>query len=436
MNNVTSVPPHLRRYMDLSRQQAERVRVEGKCATCGERPHLPDAFQCTQCLGPAAAAFQSESPAPRPQPMPTDYGSRFPPWGPEPGTVIDRGKRKPEPVEPLALKTSTLAELAERPESQTEWLVDDLLPLSGLSLWFAPPKAGKSTLARCLATVCAGGGGDWIGHKAKGGPVLYLSLEERLATIRSHFDALDADGSRIHLLDQRPPDPKLRADMLALAMQRIKPALVIVDPLVRWVPVKDLNDYALTTAALDEYLRLARGHVAHLVFIHHSRKSAGEHGQEALGSTALTGSVDTWLSIRRNGSNRRTISGEGRDGVALPEVVLTMDPQTQWITAGGAVAEAVADDLDFEIMSFVRECEEHATAHDIREHVGKRKQAVVAALRRLTNSGRLNVSTLPGSGRKLVYSIPSLFPVPAPGQGTGNSETNGHQKITDDDIPF
>ena len=38
------------------------------------------------------------------------------------------------------------------------WLVDDMLTVGGLSIVVAKPKAGKSTLARCLALAVARGG--------------------------------------------------------------------------------------------------------------------------------------------------------------------------------------------------------------------------------------------------------------------------------------
>ena len=62
------------------------------------------------------------------------------------------------------LPVVSLGELYAKPDPEVEWLVQGLLPADGLSLLVAPPKVGKSTLARCLAVAVADGRGWWLGR--------------------------------------------------------------------------------------------------------------------------------------------------------------------------------------------------------------------------------------------------------------------------------
>jgi len=58
-------------------------------------------------------------------------------------------------IEPLRFKS--VYELYATPEESVPFVVEDLLPSSGLSVLAGKPKAGKSTLARQLAVAVAQG---------------------------------------------------------------------------------------------------------------------------------------------------------------------------------------------------------------------------------------------------------------------------------------
>ena len=135
-----------------------------------------------------------------------------------------------------------------------DWLVDRLLPAGGTSLLLGTPKSGKSTMARILAAKTAAGF-QWYGRKVKAGPVLYVALDERRATVREHVRTLAASTpgpaeaamrERLHVaFGPRPNDP---AAALAAMLSGIDPApvLVVVDTLMKAFPFEDANDYGLT----------------------------------------------------------------------------------------------------------------------------------------------------------------------------------------------
>ena len=92
---------------------------------------------------------------------------------------------------PMIAKTVGLGELLTEPDEPVRWLVEDVMPAGGSSLLVAPPKAGKTTAARCLAVAVARGL-SWLGRECDRGPVLYLALEERRDEVKRHFAKLGA----------------------------------------------------------------------------------------------------------------------------------------------------------------------------------------------------------------------------------------------------
>jgi AAA domain len=138
------------------------------------------------------------------------------------------------------LRLTTLGELLEEPDEAVSWLLYGMLPAGGLSLLAAKPKVGKSTLARCLALAVARGE-EFLGRSTIAGSVIYLALEEKRDEVRKHFADLGAMGDEpIHIHCSAAPQDALPA--LCEAVKQFKPVLVIVDPVLRMVRVRDAND--------------------------------------------------------------------------------------------------------------------------------------------------------------------------------------------------
>ena len=192
----------------------------------------------------------------------------------------------------------TLAELNMRPQNDRPWLVNELLPYDGMSLLAGTPKAGKSTLSRCLATAVAGEKSTWLGKAVNEGTVLHLPLEERMETVLNHYNVLNAPADRIVLIEDPWPKPKDPVAKLQSLISELHPVLVIIDPLIRCVEIRNTNDYAEVSEALDPYISLVRRFKTHIMFIHHANKHGGEFGNEVMGTQAITGGVDTIISLK------------------------------------------------------------------------------------------------------------------------------------------
>jgi hypothetical protein len=171
---------------------------------------------------------------------------------------------------PVGLSFTKLSDLLAEPDEQTDWLVENRLPAGGLSLLGGKPKAGKSTLARDLALRIARGDA-WLGFPTHQGSVFYLALEEKRTEVKKHFatmGATPADPISVFVA----PSPADGLQQLRLATDRERPAFIIIDPLFRFVRVKDANDYATMSASLEPLLILARETGAHVMVVHHMGK--------------------------------------------------------------------------------------------------------------------------------------------------------------------
>ena len=291
---------------------------------------------------------------------------------------------------------------------EIDWLVDDLLPMGGLSMLVAKPKVGKSTLARCLAAAISGSRDTWMGRKIITGRVLHLALEEGPRTIRGHYveiaEASGLDMERIHIFNDPPhllkPDP---IEALDRYIDLFMPDLIIIDPLFRFLRMPEGNEYGQVSEKMQPLIDLAHLSTPHILAIHHAGKTRGrERGDEILGSTALGGSVDVSLSLQMDG-NQRSLSAYGRDIEDFPATILHMD-SNRWIEPMGTKAEARAkirsEVLRESIITYLDGCSGRwQTIGQIQKGVGKKRQDVIQQLLYLTRLGDIEQrgDGLPGS---------------------------------------
>ena len=151
----------------------------------------------------------------------------------------------------------------------------------GLSFLFAAPKVGKSSTARTLTRAVALGE-RWLDRDVQQGGVVYLALEEMPVDVQEHFTqmALPAKAP-VAIVFEREPEATFRK--LEQLIDTFQPSLVIVDTLIQLVPIGDINDYARTVRALQPLLALTRRSNAHVLCLHHARKSGGSHGRRDWG---------------------------------------------------------------------------------------------------------------------------------------------------------
>ncbi len=296
----------------------------------------------------------------------------------------------------------TLGELLAEPNEAHKWVLEGRLPAGGLGLLAGKPKAGKSTLARCLAHAVARGE-PCLGFTTIRGPVIYLALEEKRAEIREHFRALGGtDDEQIFVLCAAAPLDAL--ERLRREAETRHPVLIIIDPLFRFVRVHDGNDYATMTAALEPLLVLARETSACVLLVHHLGKGQRNDGDNVLGSTAIFGAVDSALLMKR-GLKYRTLLSIQRYGEDLEEITLALDPITRTVTAGGTLAAAEQADAERRILKFLAGTSTPVTEAEIADGVVCRTQPLRAALRALVAAGKVGRSGRGGKADPFQYAL-------------------------------
>jgi hypothetical protein len=297
----------------------------------------------------------------------------------------------------------TIGDLLSESEEPPKWLVDGMLPEAGTSLLVAKPKVGKSTLAQNLLLSVALGE-PFLGREVMCGPVLYLAHEEKRAELRRRFRAMGAqDGDRIEFFISRAPEGAI--EWLRMKTEERKPVLIVVDTFQRFARLKDLNDYAAVTNALDPLTHLARESGAHLMLVHHEKKAGGNDGDGVLGSTGLFGGVDTLLVMRRR-DGTRSLSSMQRYGQDLEATVLQLDAETYRLTAHGTAEEADRKRLEDAIVDYLGGADEGVEQRDIFETVEGRRKGKIAALKGLTEDGRVLQDGAGKKGDPFRYALP------------------------------
>jgi len=305
-----------------------------------------------------------------------------------------------------AFVLTKLSDLMAEPEEAISYIVEGLLPSAGISLFAGKPKAGKTTLARDLA-LCIAQGKDFLNRTVVKGSVIYLALEEKRSEVKRHFQDMGVIGDEeIHIHAASAPQNAI-AGLNELA--RIwTPRLIIIDPLFRFISVRDGNDYASVTKALEPLVNLARDTGAHVMCVHHLGKGEKNGADAILGSTAIYAAVDTAILLKRS-EKYRTIHSVQRYGTDLEESVIEFDAETRTSKISGTKTEAEIDRIGKEICNYISAQKEPVFEKDIKENIEGTNAYRVKALRNLVDTGKVIREGKGGKGDPYNYSC-SLVP--------------------------
>lgn len=290
---------------------------------------------------------------------------------------------------------TTLNDLYKEPEETSAYVWDKTFPVGGFSIISAKPKVGKSTVLRNLA-VAISRGDRFLGRDTLKGKVLYLCLEEKRNEVRRQFQLMGAEGDSILIHSgSRPQTTDDAITALKDAVAEFQPVIVFIDPLSRVIRSADFNDYRIAYA-LEPFIDLARNTNIHLSALHHDSKGDREGGDAILGSTALFGSVDCHLSMKKR-KNRRTISSIQRYGEDLPETVIELDKDTGLICDKGDLAAAILAEVKSEILANIADGE-WLKATEIKERLPNRNGGQISkAIASLFADGSLDRA---GTGKR------------------------------------
>ena len=336
--------------------------------------------------------------------------------------LLDRVKQDSFPVpggtrnETSGLRLTALPALLAEPPEEVAWQWDGLLITGGTSVIVGKPKSGKSTIARQLAIQTAMGR-SVLGRDCQRGPVIYIGIEEqrsRLAAIYRQMPDPHPDDLYLHI----GPPPQNPLDALQLAITELKPVLVIIDPVLKFISVKDSNDYAVMSAALAPIEAIARQSGTHIAMTHHMGKTDRDDGDQILGSTAILAAVDTALVIRRS-DTKRQLSSIQRFGDDLEPQIIELD-EHGLLQTGGSVENYEVRKAAESIVAWLEDNTD-AKEPEIRAAVEGKTKTLSSGLRWAVEQKQVTRTGAGKSGSPYRYSISQcLVPRSPVGEGTGN----------------
>ena len=234
-------------------------------------------------------------------------------------------------------------------EKPQRWLVEELWGASSVGVIGGAPKCAKTWLGLDMALSVATGTAC-LGKYAvpERGPVLIYLAEDALLVVRervagmARLRGLDLAGVEVHVITA----PVLRLDRdrdrarLWEATKRLRPRLLVLDPLVRLHGIDENN--AGEVAELLAYFRsLQRQLDLSVLLVHHTRKNATggvAAGQGLRGSSDIHAFGDSNLYLRRT-REHLVLSSEHRAAPASSPVYLELVATDAETTHLEAIAE-------------------------------------------------------------------------------------------------
>jgi RecA-family ATPase len=283
------------------------------------------------------------------------------------------------------------------------WLVEGLLPAVGTSIIGAPPKTGKSILARQLCAAVHNGD-PFLGRESMQGRALYFSTQESASNIASHFKAMDY-GTMPAVIALRRVERQNAIESLDKTLEE-NPGfkLVVIDMIVDFLPVTDTNDYEETRKVFAGIATLADKYQLHVAVTHHSKKVKQENSvHDLLGSTAMPASVDQVIMLSVDRAKNRYLTSSQRYGDDIEETSLNWNADRRLMSLGRTADELVLEQrtaakerIEQSVMQFVLN-HPSCTRLDVLSGVAGDQNIKVDALELFEQSGMIDRS---GSGKK------------------------------------
>ena len=233
-----------------------------------------------------------------------------------------------------------------------DFIVDNLMKSNGLYCLVARPKVGKSLLALQLADSIANGT-TFLGFNTNPSPVLYISTEMTSAQLLERINKMNLhlNDDNFFVEEQEVNQRKLNLMDLKLTFkefsEELKGKFVIVDMFcgVDTYTDSDLSNYQdMGQYVIPKFRELCKRYNFTILLIHHLNKN-----NKSLGSTAIDGSVDGIITLKRdqNLKDKILLSYESRDYESI-DLVLKRNKDLTF-----EVSETDSNDLNLNLIIFL-----------------------------------------------------------------------------------
>lgn len=312
----------------------------------------------------------------------------------------------------------TARELAARTPPRVPWIANPYVAKGTITELSGKLKSsGKTTFLMHLVAAVLNGG-DFLGHPTVKTKVVYLT-EERETTLRQALERAglqDREDLLIRFYSEKPAGTAWKVmaeDSVREALNR-GAGLLIVDTLPQFSELRgDAENNVGDALEAIRPLQEAAAQGLAVIVVRHDRKSGGEVGDSARGSTAFGGAVDIVISLRRMGGHgmerRREIHALSRFDETPERLVIGL-LDGEYVALGDAAEVALADAARLVESTLAESKDEAMTESELLEDLGDRVRRTTArkALTHLMEARR--VRRKPGggkTGRAYVYWRPS-----------------------------
>ncbi|QXT39428.1 AAA family ATPase [Gymnodinialimonas ceratoperidinii] len=182
---------------------------------------------------------------------------------------------------------ATFVNLSDVKARKVEWLWEPLIPIGMITILEGDPGLGKSFLSMHLASVVSKGRRLPDRCKLAKGNVLYISAEDDASyTTRPRIDAMGGDPSRIRVLNDWIEFNDGGLSILEAEIEEFGPDLIIIDPLVSFVPTEARGkDPAAIRGLLHRLTNMVADNDCAIVIVRHLTKMKQENALYQGGGT-------------------------------------------------------------------------------------------------------------------------------------------------------
>jgi hypothetical protein len=301
----------------------------------------------------------------------------------------DPVRRHPDGRERRYLLTSELP----RTDPSMNWIWYGCIRRGAATMISAHPKVGKTTLISHLLRSLQDGG-EFLGLTTQPARVLVLT-EEDGPTIAERADIIgigDHVAWYVRPFTSRPTMVEWREWVAATVRDCIdhRADLLIVDTLMRNMPLRDENNATEIDDALLPLWRLMETGVA-IVVIHHLKKGGGPEGTGARGSSALMAWPEVTFELSRTNPDdvdcrQRTLRSNSRFRQTPVELVIELGDEGYTVCGSLRDAEARGIHTAITHMLAVGEPMSH---YEIATAMGRTRQTIESHLARMVDAGVL-----------------------------------------------
>lgn len=337
------------------------------------------------------------------------------------------------------LSTLTAVDLLGEPEPiRGDGLAGELIPAVGLFLIGGDPKSFKTMLGLQLAICVAQPRvAEFLGHPVRHGPVLFIEEEGSRHKLRERI------GMMCRGLGVEPPEDLylslhrgVRLDVQASAQslyetaQSLRPALIVLDPLVM-LHSGDENKASEMARVMRVLVNIASRMECAVAVIHHLNKPNQERrptrlAQRLRGSSAFAGAMDGTLILDRDGDRTVRVRGEYRDAEPA-DLYLELDTSTLLLSEAEP-PESARKVKPLELLAYV-ESEGNVGVTAVAKRFEVTRNTARGVLENAVSSGRLDTAQA-GRNRGVIYFLKVVNEATDQQLTTDHVVTSGGQSLT------